>query len=95
MLNDLTCFAAVPGAEQERFQQLFEAASDKFRQRFAAPTPSAASGGSSPAAVHIAFFRIPPGTAGWEPTSQPASFGFQFLFPNHKKPKKPKKRMKT
>ena len=32
MLNDLTGFAAVPGAEQERFQQLFEAASDKFRQ---------------------------------------------------------------
>ena len=54
MLNDLTGFAAVPGAEQERFQQLFEAASDKFRQRFAAPTrarPSAAPGGSAPAAV--------------------------------------------
>ena len=72
MLNDLTGFAAVPGAEQERFQQLFEAASDKFRQRFAAPTPSAASGGSAPAAVHIAFFWIPPGTAGREPASQPA-----------------------
>ena len=54
MLNDLTCFAAVPGAEQERFQQLFEAASYKFRQRFAAPTrarPSAASGGCAAAAV--------------------------------------------
>ena len=54
MLNDLTCFAAVPGAEQERFQQLFEAASYKFRQRFAAPTrarPSAAPDGSAPAAV--------------------------------------------
>ena len=34
MVNDLTGFAAVPGAEQERFQQLFEAASDKFRRRF-------------------------------------------------------------
>ena len=54
MLNDLTRFAAVPGAEQERFHQLFEAASYKFRQRFAAPTrarPSAAPGGSAPAAV--------------------------------------------
>ena len=60
MLNDLTGFAAVPGAEQERFQQLLEAASDKFRQRLAAQTPSAASGGSAPAAVNIAFLWIPP-----------------------------------
>ena len=59
-LNDLAGFAAVPRAEQERFQPLFEAASDKFRQRFAAPTPSAASGGSAPAAADIVFFWIPP-----------------------------------
>ena len=38
MLHDLTSFAAVPGAEQESFQPLLEAASDEFRQRFAAPT---------------------------------------------------------
>ena len=38
MLHDLTSFAAVPGAEQESFQPLLEAASDEFRQRFGAPT---------------------------------------------------------
>ena len=63
MLNDLTGFAAVPGAEQERFHQLFEAASYKFRQRFAAPTrarPSAAPGGSAPAAVAHGLPMDPP-----------------------------------
>ena len=64
MSNDLTGFADVPGAEQERFHQLFEAASYKFRQRSAAPTrahSSAAPDGSAPAAVAHGLPLDPPG----------------------------------